>query len=162
LTRIVRGRALTRAKARLVKIHQAEFDALYEEEMEKAIREAEVLAAAAPKPTADVLVPAEPESVQDIPRLRTGQRREGQTVEQRIDVSWCEKCHEYHDSGHQCQRCAERARVVAAYTEPLTEKQRRANRLAASNRAIMDARSGATGKRAAAHHNNMAPREEAG
>lgn len=90
--RIARNRARHRARARLADMFPHQYRALYDAAFAAALDEVGRLG--------DV-VGGQPV------RLRTGARREGQTVVDRIDVAWCVECHHYHDAGHKCPTCSD-------------------------------------------------------
>jgi hypothetical protein len=90
---LVFNRARNRARARLVKQHQAEYDALLAEEIAAAEAEQERLERLA--------------STSGPVKLKGGKPAANETIEQRIrvDVARCVKCHQFHDAGHTCLSC---------------------------------------------------------
>ena len=98
LPRLVRTRARQRATQDLVRAHREEFRALYEQRLADALDEADRLAVA--PESAQTFEPGEP------PRLRPGQRGEGQEPVDRIDTAWCKRCKAYHERGHECFDCS--------------------------------------------------------
>lgn len=52
----------------------------------------------------------------DLPRLRPGQRKRGQTPVTRLDVGRCTTCARSHDRGHVCPKCG--AAPPRAFTRP--------------------------------------------
>jgi hypothetical protein len=92
-TQLVFNRARNRARALLVKAHQAEYDALLAHELEVAEAEQQRLEQLAPAPG-----PV---------KLKGGRKADGETIEQRIrtDVGTCPQCIGFHDAGHTCLSC---------------------------------------------------------
>jgi len=106
--RVVRVRARHRAVADLIANHRAEFDALLERHALAARAEASALATAAAQQHADSAdhhPHATPHPAEELPRLRPGPRRPGQTVTERLDVARCAQCVKHHDRGHTCPNC---------------------------------------------------------
>ena len=95
-TRMVRNRARNRAYQALAEEYRERFNELYQQELVVAKNEADIL-----KMVAEMRGDAQPEIV----RLKSGPKREGQTVVERLDVARCSKCQNYHDEGHQCPTC---------------------------------------------------------
>lgn len=97
--RVIRLRARARAVADLINFHREEWEALFAIRTAEAAEEAEALAA----------TPEAAEHYKDEPvKLRPGQRTEGQTVSDRIDVARCPHCIKHHDKGHVCESCGAR------------------------------------------------------
>lgn len=94
-SRAIRNRARHRAMQRLAGHHPRQFDVLFQQEVEKAQREYEILQAIG----AHTVPEGEPV------RLRPGPKRAGQEAEHRIDVARCTVCHTNHDRGHSCPNC---------------------------------------------------------
>lgn len=94
MVRICRNRARSRAVAILAQRHADEYEALYQEQYDGALREHEQLqAAAAGNPDAEHA------------RLRPGPVREGESKLDRLDVARCVRCHTHHDAEHECPSC---------------------------------------------------------
>lgn len=89
--RIIRNRARHRAMQRLVELHKAEFEALYEDERAVALDENDRLR-------------GDPETAArfdgQTPRLRKGRRRPGEDAEARVDEEWCAQCATFHAGDH--------------------------------------------------------------
>lgn len=86
-TKQLKTRARHRAVSALVINHREEFDRLLAEFLVQVKVEAEELGMDGSLPR----------------RLRTGPKRKGQTVMERLDVARCPRCHEFHDAGHVCE-----------------------------------------------------------
>ena len=95
-TRMVRNRARNRAYQALAEEYRERFHELYERELVVAKNEVELIAE-----LARMRGDAQPE----IARLKTGPKRAGQGVAERLDVARCSKCQNYHDRGHACPTC---------------------------------------------------------
>jgi hypothetical protein len=104
--RIIRVRARHRAVAELTKRHSVEFRDLLDWFTKTAFEEAAQLA----------IAPAATETYQQnqTVRLRPGPKRQGQDVEDRIDVARCAECIGYHDRGHRCENCGAEPQAVAS------------------------------------------------
>ena len=88
ITRLMRNRARSRAAALLVKAYPEQYARLVGEQLEAALEEAHQLSAS------------------DEPvLLKSGPKRAGETVLDRIDVARCARCHSHHDAGHICPVC---------------------------------------------------------
>lgn len=93
--RAANQRARQRATAKLIRRHLPEFEALKALCLVEVEREMAELAEAAPEHLDD----------QQVVPLKPGQRMEGETVVDRIDVARCTDCHRHHDRGHECPMC---------------------------------------------------------
>lgn len=100
LTRIIRTRARHRAHAELARRHRDEFRNLLDHYTDAAECEAALIAESERASHAPG----------GIPRLRPGQRKEGQATEDRINRLWaevgkCRDCATHHSHGHACDTC---------------------------------------------------------
>lgn len=91
---LVYQRARGRAVTALIAAHEAEWEHLF------AAKRAEVQA------EVDAVDEAGADHYGTEPtRLKTGRRKQGQTVVDRIDVARCPHCIKHHDRGHACPKC---------------------------------------------------------
>lgn len=103
--KVNRNRARHRAVSDLIDAHPEEFEEYFAARLREAEIEAVALTAAAadlPRHNhAPVVAPKTPQPV----RLKSGPRRDGQSIAERIDVARCGECQSHHDRGHKCLMC---------------------------------------------------------
>ena len=90
--RLIDQRARRRASQELKRRYPEEWEHLYETYLIEAEEEM------------DRLEEEHPE-LNDVPRLKTGRRKQGETPEDRVDTNRCEACVSYHERGHHCHNC---------------------------------------------------------
>lgn len=90
--RLIDQRARRRASQELKRRYPEEWEHLYETYRTEAEEEM------------DRLEEEHPE-LDDAPRLKTGRRKDGQSVEDRLDTNRCDQCVRYHVRGHRCHSC---------------------------------------------------------
>ena len=101
--KVNRTRARHRAVKDLIAAHPDEFARYLATRLAEAETEAETLTEAAANLPSDH--DHEPSAKPQPVRLRSGPRKNGETVIERIDVARCGECRTHHDRGHRCPAC---------------------------------------------------------